>query len=154
MKARTLTSHLAGRACLIAIFMAAASGVLYQLHAQQLVTFNIRQIEADNSGRGIDSGLDDIKKDLQRISYDTFRLNENKNVKCRLKEDIKLELLGENRLELRPLGFDGEKIRFEFKFSGKKTWNTTLLLQNGGTFIFVGPSYGDGVLILALTSSR
>lgn len=154
MKARILTSHLAGRACLIALFIAAASGVVYQLQAQQLVTFNIRQIEADNSGQGIDSGLDDIKKDLQRISYDTFRLRENKDVECRLKEEKKLELLGGNRLKLCPLGFDGNKIRFEFKFSGKKTWDTTLLLQNGGTFIFVGPSYGGGVLILALTSSR
>jgi len=140
--------------CIFFVLLLATMLAGPQRLAAQEITITVRQIAADNSGGGIDSGLGDVRKDLQRINYDTFRLKKTGKIKCATGKEKKLELLGGNRLAVRPLSLDGEMIRFELKLSGKKTMDTVFRLREGGTFIIVGPSFEKGVLILAFTASR
>lgn len=118
----------------------------------------IREIAADNSGKGTDPELKDIKKDLSKLAYSTFRLEQTLQVSLRDGETKTLELPGKNRLELTPEGLEGEKIRLRVKLSPEsdkeKALETILRIPDGDTFLIVGPSYKDGVLIVAFTAKR
>ncbi len=131
-------------------------GIPGPLDAQEF-TITIHQIAADNSGGGMDAELKDIKKDLERLNYNTFRLEKTDKIKCETGEEKSLELLGENRLVIQPQGFQDNKIRLKVKLgpadSRDRLMDGVLGIPDGGTFLIGGPSYGKGVLILAFTAS-
>ncbi|MBN2289974.1 MAG: hypothetical protein JXQ83_11630 [Candidatus Glassbacteria bacterium] len=128
-----------------------------QLAAQQF-TITVRQVAADNSGGGVDPELADVKKDLGSLNYNTFRLKKTVKIQCGLAEEKTLELLGDNRLTLQPQGYQDGRIRLKVKLSPADSkdrgMDTVLRIPDGGTFLIGGPSYGEGVLILAFTASR
>ena len=118
----------------------------------------VREIVAENSGRGVDDRLDDVRRDLEKLSYSTFRLEETHNRKIVLAESGEFRLLGDNKLVLTPEAFEGGKIRLRVKLtpkSGKeKAFESTMRIANGGTFIIAGPAHGEGVLFLAFTAKK
>ena len=126
--------------------------------AAQEFTITIRQITADNSGGGIDTELKDVKKDLERLNYDTFLLKKTSKIKCWLGEEKTVELLGENRLVIQPQGFQEDKIRLKIKLSSADSrdrfMDGVIGIPDGGTFLIGGPSYGKEVLILVFTASH
>ena len=126
--------------------------------AAQEFTITIRQITADNSGGGIDAELKDVKKDLERLNYDTFLLKKTSKIKCGLGEEKTVELLGENRLVIQPQGFQEDKIRLKIKLSSADSrdrfMDGVIGIPDGGTFLIGGLSYGKEVLILVFTASH
>ncbi|MEA2064172.1 MAG: hypothetical protein U9P14_10770, partial [Gemmatimonadota bacterium] len=111
----------------------------------------------DNSGRGTDSRLKDVKADLEQLKYDTFRLAEENKIECAVGQEIKIDLLGKNRLLVQHQGSKGDRIRLAIRLSpakpSERAVDTVMLVRDGGTFLIGGPAFGKGVLILALTAS-
>ena len=145
------------RRIFLLVLPAVLLGIPGRLDAQEF-TITLHQIAADNSGGGMDAELKDIKKDLERLNYNTFRLEKTDKIKCEPGEEITLELLGENRLVIEPQGFQDDKIRLKVKLSPADSRDRLMMdgvvgIPDGGTFLIGGPSYGKGVLILAFTAS-
>ncbi|MFH1070483.1 MAG: hypothetical protein V1794_12760 [Candidatus Glassbacteria bacterium] len=118
----------------------------------------VREIVAENTGRGVDDKLNDIGRDLEKLSYSTFRLEQTHNRKLGQSVSGEFALLGDNKLLLTPEGFEEGKIRLKVKLTPKsgsqKVFETTLRIANGGTFIIAGPAHGQGVLFLAFTAKH
>ncbi|MBW7997220.1 MAG: hypothetical protein FVQ81_11755 [Candidatus Glassbacteria bacterium] len=118
----------------------------------------VREIVADNSGQGLDSRLDDIGRDLKKLAYSTFRLEKTHTRKLEGEAQVRLELLGKNILLIDSQGVEEGKIRLKVKLTPgdkkQRSFESTLRIPDGGTFIIGGPAYGDGVLILAFTAKK
>ncbi len=118
----------------------------------------LRQVAAENTGQGIDPELKDIRNDLQKLSYTTCRLERTDRLSLDEGQSQELGLLGENRLILTAEGFENGKIRLRVKLSPRSSkeeaLETVLRISSGNTFLIGGPSYGEGVLILAFTARR
>jgi hypothetical protein len=118
----------------------------------------VREIVADNSGQGLDSRLGDIGKDLKKMSYSTFRLEQTHNHRVQGAHEVKVALLGKNALLIVPSGEEDGKLRFKVKLTPgdkkQRSFESTLRIPDGGTFMIGGPAYGEGVLILALTARK
>ena len=118
----------------------------------------VREIVADNSGQGLDSRLGDIGKDMKKMSYTTFRLEQTHNLRLQGEQEGKVALLGKNQLSIVPAGEEEGKVRLKVKLTPgdkkQRSFESTLRIPDGGTFIIGGPAYGDGVLILALTARK
>ncbi len=142
-------------AVLLAVLLAHA-----QLAAQQKIDMEVvvREIVADNSGQGLDSRLKDIGKDLKKLAYTTYRLEQTHNQRLTGNAQSKIALLGDNVLLLSSEGEEGGKLRLKVRLSPgnrkARSFESTLRIPDGGTFIIGGPAYGDGVLILAFTARK
>ena len=134
-----------------------SQGLAQQDNSSARCAITLREIAAENSRKGIDPKLKDIKKDLSKLSYSTFRLEKTSQVKIKKGETKSFDLAGKNRLELTAENFEEGKIRLKVKLSpvssNEKALVTTVRTPDGGTFLIGGPSYdGNKVLILALTA--
>ncbi len=142
-------------AALLAVLLAHA-----RLAAQQKIDMEVvvRQIVADNSGQGLDPRLEDIGKDLEKLTYTTYRLEQTHNQRLTGSAQSKIMLLGDNVLLLSSEGEEGGKLRLKVRLSPgnrkARSFESTLRIPDGGTFIIGGPAYGDGVLILAFTARK
>jgi hypothetical protein len=123
---------------------------------QDQCEITIREIVADNSETGVAAELEDLEKDLKKLAYSAYRLE---HTYCRtvLKgETRKFDLMGDNHVELTLDGYEEGKIRLKVKIStgesGKRAFQSTMRIAEGGTFLIAGPSYMEGVLILAFTA--
>ena len=119
----------------------------------------VREIVANDSDQGLDSRLGDIGRDLKKMAYTTYRLEQTHNNLLEGNQESKVTLLGKNELLLVSEGEEEGKVRLRVKFSPsdkkqRSFFESTLRIPNGGTFIIGGPAYGDGVLILALTAKK
>ncbi|HUU28350.1 MAG TPA: hypothetical protein VM123_11100 [archaeon] len=136
------------------LFLSPAAGQNESSNEQCEIT--LREIVADNSGGEIDPALKDITKDLKKLAYSSYRLEQTSRLTMRKGEKKIQELLGKNRLELTNDGLEEGKVRLKVKLSpdsGKeKSLETTMRVPDGYTFIIAGPAYGGGVLFLAFTT--
>jgi len=140
------------------IFFGVSPAVAQEESSEAECEITLREIVADNSGAGIDSKLKDIKKDLEKLAYSTYRLEKTFHLILRKAQTKTLDLLGETRLALTPEGYEEGKIRLKIKLSPSssrdRALETLLRIPDGGTFIIGGPAYRDGVLILAFTARK
>jgi hypothetical protein len=141
-------------AVLLAVFLAHGQ-VLAQAMEMEVT---VREIVADNSGQGLDSKLRDIGKDLKKLTYTTYRLEQTHNQHLDGNAGSKIVLLGDNVLLLTSEGEEEGKLRLRVKLTPgdrkARSFESTLRIPDGGTFIIGGPAYGDGVLILAFTARK
>jgi len=116
----------------------------------------IREIVADNSETGVAAELEDLEKDLKKLSYSAYRLEHTYRETLRQGETRKFELMGDNHLQLTLEDYEEGKIRLKVKIStgesGKRAFESTMRIAEGGTFLIAGPTYMEGVLILAFTA--
>ena len=139
--------------------LAVPGGLFYSpAFAQQegLCEITVREIVAENTGRGLASGLKDLEKELGKLSYSTFRIEQTFRCSGRKGESNSFDLLGKNRLVLTAESFEEGKIRLKVVLSpesssGKKL-EMPLRIPDGGTFIIAGPQIGESVLFLAITA--
>ncbi len=141
-------------AALLAVLLAHTQGVAQAMEME----VTVREIVADNSGQGLDSKLKDIGKDLKKLTYTTYRLEQTHNQHLDGNEGSKIMLLGDNVLLLSSEGEEEGKLRLRVKLTPgdrkARSFESTLRIPDGGTFIIGGPAYGDGVLILAFTAKK
>jgi hypothetical protein len=157
-----MTKHSPPRFSLPALCTAVLLAVLLgqsQVIAQAMeMEVTVREIVADNSGQGLDSKLGDIGKDLKKLTYTTYRLEKTHDQHLDGNAQSKIVLLGDNVLLLSSEGEDEGKLRLKVKLtpgdSKARSFESTLRIPDGGTFIIGGPAYGDGVLILAFTAKK
>lgn len=150
---RTCTSH----------FTLALLGLLF-LHPvparsqdwQGQCEITIREIMADNSETGVAAELEDLSKDLKKLAYSAYRLEHTYSQTVSKGETRKFELMGENHVAVTLDDYEEGKIRLKVKIStgesGKRAFESTMRIAEGGTFLIAGPSYMEGVLILAFTA--
>ena len=116
----------------------------------------VREIVAENTGQGLANELKDLGKELGKLSYSTFRLEQTFRCTGRKGESNSFGLLGKNRLVLIAESFEEGKIRLKVvlspESSSEKKLEMPLRIQNGGTFIIAGPQIGEAVLFLAITA--
>ena len=128
-------------------------------HSQQWqgsCEITIREIVADNSETGVAAELDDLEKDLKKLAYSAYRLEHTYSRTVRQGETRRFDLMGENHVELTLEDYEEGKIRLKVKIStgdsGKRAFESTMRITAGGTFLIAGPTYMEGVLILAFTA--
>ena len=140
-------------ALLVAVLLAQG-----QSFAQQQMEVTVREIVADNSGKGIDSRLKDVGRDLKKLSYTSYRLEQTHNQHLDGSAQQKINLLGKNVLLINSEGEQDGKLRLKVKLTPgdrkARSFESTLRIPDGGTFIIGGPAYGDGVLFLAFTARK
>ena len=140
---------------LVAVLLTGAQSIAQQATGMEVV---VREIVADNSGQGLDSRLKDIGKDLKKLAYTTYRLEQTHSQRLTGNAQNKIVLLGDNVLLLSSAGEEGGKLRLKVKLtpgnSKSRSFESTLRIPDGGTFIIGGPAHGDGVLILAFTARK
>ena len=116
----------------------------------------IREIVADNSETGVAAELEDLGKDLKKLAYSAYRLEHTYRRTVRQGETRKFDLMGDNHVELTLEDYEEGKIKLKVKIStgesGKRAFQSTMRIAEGGTFLIAGPSYMEGVLILAFTA--
>ena len=116
----------------------------------------IREIVADNSETGVTAELEDLEKDLKKLAYSAYRLEHTYSKTVLKGETRKFDLIGDNHVELTLDGYEEGKIKLKVKIStgesGKRAFESTMRIAEGGTFLIAGPSYMEGVLILAFTA--
>ncbi len=143
-------------AALLAVVLVQTQSLVAQQRADMEVV--VREIVADNSGQGLDSQLKDIGGDLKKLAYTTYRLEQTHSQRLTGNAQSKIVLLGDNVLLLSSEGEEGGKLRLKVKLtpgnSKSRSFESTLRIPNGGTFIIGGPAHGDGVLILAFTARK
>lgn len=142
-------------AVLLAVVLVQTQSLAQQRADMEVV---VREIVADNSGQGLDSQLKDIGGDLKKLAYTTYRLEQTHNQRLTGNAQSKIVLLGDNVLLLSSEGEEGGKLRLRVKLTPgnnkSRSFESTLRIPNGGTFIIGGPAHGDGVLILAFTARK
>ena len=123
---------------------------------QDQCEITIREIVADNSESGVAAELEDLEKDLKKLAYSAYRLEHTYRQTVLKGETKKFDLMGDNHVELTLEGYKEGKIRLKVKIStgesGKRAFESTIRIVEGGTFMIAGPSYMEGVLILAFTA--
>ena len=117
----------------------------------------VLEIVADNSGQGLAQELKDLKKDLEKLNYNTYRLSNTYRVEISKSEQKSFTLVGDHQLSLTSEGMENGMLRLKVKLSPKsskdKALETILRIPDGGTFLIGGPSCEKGVLILAFTAT-
>jgi len=123
---------------------------------QDQCEITIREIVADNSETGVAQELEDLEKDLKKLSYSAYRLEHTYRQTVRKGETRKFDLMGDNHVAVTLDGYEEGRIRLKLKISagesGKRAFESTMRIAEGGTFLIAGPSYMEGVLILAFTA--
>lgn len=122
-------------------------------------TVTVLEIVAENTGQGLAEELKSLQKDLERLNYTTYRLNNTHETRITFSQPHNLTLLGDHSLVLTAEGTDDNgMIRLKVKLSPKgskdKALETLMRIPDGGTFLIGGPSHGKGVLILAFTARK
>jgi len=131
----------------------------YSAHSQQWqgqCEITIREIVADNSETGVAAELEDLEKDLKKLTYSAYRLEHTYSRTVRQGETRQFDLMGDNHVSVTLDGYEEGKIKLKVKIStgesGKRAFESTMRIVAGGTFLIAGPTYMEGVLILAFTA--
>src|SRR3989339_745946 len=69
----------------------------------------VREIVAENTGRGLASGVKDLEKELGKLPYPPFRIEQTFRCSGRKGESNSFDLLGKNRLVLTAESFEEGK---------------------------------------------
>lgn len=141
--------------CCSLIWMAFSLTASLQAQNPSECRVTVLEIVAENTGQGLAAELKDLKKDLEKLNYSTYRLSNTYDMNLSFTQARDLKILGECTLVLTAEGVDENgKILLKVKLSsGKdKGLETLMRIPDGGTFLIGGPAHGKGVIILAFTA--
>lgn len=119
------------------------------------VQLTVQVIHASNKGHSVDPSLAKIRSQLTSLKYTNYQLLETRPFATTIGAKHQMPLAGGRALELYPYGVSAGSLELLVTITdgAKQVLNTTFRLSNGGTLIVGGPSYGDGVVILAISGS-
>lgn len=117
------------------------------------VEVRIDTVLASNSGTVFDSALKPLKQPFRGLfPYSSYRLLQGERRLVGWKREEQFLLPGQRYLVVMPRGIQGDRVSLSVMLiqGTRPLVNTVLSLKNDGTFLVGGPSYGDGVLIIAI----
>ncbi len=115
------------------------------------VVTEVQVIYASKQGHEVDPKIGDVQKRLADLfDFSTYRLLGNHHQNGHYGKAVSVDLPGERRLTLKPLGKDDDR-RIRLHAEIADLINTELRLKDGGMMILGGPRYDKGVLILVIT---
>ncbi len=117
------------------------------------VEVRIDTVLASNSGTVFDSALKPLKQPFRGLfPYSSYRLIQGERRLVGWKREEQFLLPGQRYLIVMPRGIQGDRVSLSVMLiqGTRPLVNTVLSLKNDGTFLVGGPSYGDGVLIIAI----
>jgi hypothetical protein len=117
------------------------------------VEVRIDTVLASNSGTVFDSALKPLKQPFRGLfPYSSYRLLQGERRLVGWKREEQFLLPGQRYLIVMPRDIQGDRVSLSVMLiqGTRPLVNTVLSLKNDGTFLVGGPSYGDGVLIIAI----
>lgn len=141
------------------LFLSIILIILFSLSASigfAQVQTRLRIIKASNIGRGIDPSLRDIHSQLGSLfSFTSYRLFRDNIFILSGNKPINIPLDQERSIEVTFLGKTHSTIELKVRIKSEKAeiLNTQVRLSAGRTVLIGGPTYGDGVAILAISAN-
>jgi hypothetical protein len=129
---------------------------LWALHAlAEEVELHIETVLATNSGKGVDTRLEDLKPVLIRtFRYTSYRLVQEVRQQARWGEEIKVALPGERQMQVIPKAYEHHRISLQVMLregtNPTSFLNASLSFPNNGAIFFAGRKHQDGVLIIRI----
>lgn len=141
--------HRVGLLLAVVLFGAAAAW------GQSAVNLNVQVIHASHTGKVVDPALAKIRSQLGSFKYTNYALLDTRLFSTAIGAKHALLLPGGKTLDLYPYGVSGGSLELLVTITdgAKRVLDTTFRLSNGGTILVGGPTYGDGVLIVAISGS-
>ncbi|MBD5780498.1 hypothetical protein IEN85_13440 [Pelagicoccus sp. NFK12] len=123
--------------------------------AQAADSINIRAtlILGSNDGGGVDASLHQYERNLKKVlPFDTFRNQGSSRARVAVPGSNIIGLSGEHDVSVKvdPAGDGKYRISAQWKRSGHTLVNTTVVASKDRPTVLVGPSSGNGRIILLL----
>ena len=142
-------------AALVTALVLAAITVSAPARSQSSVSLTVQVIHASNAGTSVDPALAKIRAQLGSMKYSSYKLLETRPFSTALGAKHAMPLPGGRTLDLYPFGLSGGSLELLVTINdgSKRLLDTTFRLSNNGTILVGGPTYGDGVLLVAISGS-
>ncbi len=117
------------------------------------VEVRILAVAASEGAEYTDPQLKHLKKHLAYLRHDRYELvSKKRGFVGSGPDDLEFKVEGGPRVvvTLREVSGDRAKVRVRMFRGQNKVVDTTVAIQNHGTFILAGPKYKDGILILPI----
>ena len=139
----------------VAFLLLAAITVSAPARSQSSVSLTVQVIHASNAGTSVDPALAKIRAQLGSMKYSNYKLLETRPFSTALGAKHAMPLPGGRTLDLYPFGLSGGSLELLVTITdgSKRLLDTTVRLSNNGTILVGGPAHGDGVLLVAISSS-
>jgi hypothetical protein len=143
------------RPAVVVLLLLAALTVSAPARSQSSVSLTVQVIHASNAGTSVDPALAKIRAQLGSMKYSNYKLLETRPFSTALGAKHAMPLPGGRTLDLYPFGLSGGSLELLVTITdgSKRLLDTTFRLSNNGTILVGGPVYGDGVLLVAISSS-
>jgi len=143
------------RPAVVVLLLLAALIVSAPARSQSSVSLTVQVIHASNAGTSVDPALAKIRAQLGSMKYSNYQLLETRPFSTALGAKHTMPLPGGRTLDLYPFGLSGGSLELLVTITdgSKRLLDTTFRLSNNGTILVGGPVYGEGVLLVAISSS-
>ncbi len=143
------------RPALVVLLLLAALTASAPARSQSSVSLTVQVIHASNAGTSVDPALAKIRAQLGSMKYSSYTLLETRPFSTALGAKHAMPLPGGRTLDLYPFGLSGGSLELLVTITdgSKRLLDTTVRLSNNGTILVGGPAHGDGVLLVAISSS-
>ncbi len=143
------------RLAVVTLLLLAAITASVPARSQSPVSLTVQVIHASNAGTSVDPALAKIRAQLGSMKYSSYTLLETRPFSTALGAKHAMPLPGGRTLDLYPFGLSGGSLELLVTITdgSKRLLDTTVRLSNNGTILVGGPAHGDGVLLVAISSS-
>lgn len=122
------------------------------LYAEENVEVRIRIIKASNTASAFDSSLSDIKSQLSRLNYSSYRLITVASKSAPVRNHLEFSMPNGDSMRVVLLDIENTFIKLLVSMD-KAGLKTNFKIVNNGTVIMGGDQYEDGYLVVAITAS-
>ena len=119
------------------------------------VDVQLMVVHANNEHDRVDARLGDLRAHLRHMSYTGYDVLQTQNESLTDGQEARYAVAGSREIKVELVDHDGENARLRIRmFTGdRKVLDTTVSVRRNRSFIVMGPSHNDGVLILPITVS-
>jgi hypothetical protein len=133
-------------------FVAAASADSSQ-HIGDAVEVRLGAVLASHQGQAFDQRLISLRRQFDSLfQYSSYSLMGEESRRVKWMREAEFRLPGGRHLVVIPRGYKDGRVSLNLMFMQgvRRLFNTEVALKNNGTLLIGGPSYRDGVLIIAI----
>lgn len=137
---------------LLSCFVSAASADSGEITGQA-VEVRLGVVLASHQGQVFDQRLISLRRQFDSLfQYTSYRLMGEENRRVDWKREAEFRLPGGRHLVVIPRGYKDGRLSLNLMFMQgvRRLFNTEVAIKNNGTLLIGGPSYRDGVLIIAI----
>ncbi len=119
------------------------------------VSMSMMVVHATQDGTYMDPKLQSLERHLRFLSYTNFSVIGQKRAELSANSTKTFSLDGGKQVVVTLVSTENNKAKIRVKVSSSRgsLLDTTISINNGGTFIVAGPRHNNGVLILPITAS-